>query len=37
MNLEMNQWLGIARFAFLSILILFLLFLLWQLGRDAGA
>ena len=36
MSLELNQWLGIARFAFLSVLILFLLFLLWQLSRDAG-
>ncbi len=36
MNLEINQWLGIARFGFLSVLILFLLFLLWRLSRDAG-
>ncbi len=34
-GLPLNEWLGLARFAFLLLLVLFVLMVLWLLRRDA--
>jgi cbb3-type cytochrome oxidase subunit 3 len=34
-GLPLNEWLGLARFVFLLLLIFFVLMVLWLLRRDA--